>query len=100
LADLGQHEDAVRLLGAADVLRERHGHPRDTWQEMELRAAYAASERHCRDRAGTTATRAGAAPPSSPCSKGAPARRPAHLSPCGGTLPEGRATHPRQPRAI
>ncbi len=44
LADLGQHHDAVRLLGAVDALRERSGYPRSRLQEGEIHDAYAASE--------------------------------------------------------
>jgi hypothetical protein len=45
LAELGHHRDAVQLLGAADVLRERHGYPRDSWQEIEIHDALAGSEK-------------------------------------------------------
>ncbi|MGO4604655.1 ATP-binding protein [Terrabacter sp. 2YAF2] len=44
LADLGQHHDAVRLLGAVDLLRERSGYPRARLQESEIHEAYAASK--------------------------------------------------------
>ena len=44
VADLGQHHDAVRLLGAVDVLRERSGYTRSRLQESEIHDAYATSE--------------------------------------------------------
>jgi predicted ATPase len=44
LADLGQHREAVRLLGAVDVLRERSGYPRTPLQDSEIHDAYAACE--------------------------------------------------------
>jgi tetratricopeptide (TPR) repeat protein len=39
LVELGEHARAVRLLGAADTVRERLGVPRDPLQEQELAAS-------------------------------------------------------------
>jgi predicted ATPase/class 3 adenylate cyclase len=43
LAELGQYPDAIQLLGAADVMRERHGYPRHPWQSAEIEQRYASS---------------------------------------------------------
>jgi hypothetical protein len=36
LAELGQHQQAVRLLGAAEAMRERNANPRPPGQEAEI----------------------------------------------------------------
>ena len=36
LADLGEYQQAARLLGAADAMRERHSQPRPPAQEVEI----------------------------------------------------------------
>jgi tetratricopeptide (TPR) repeat protein len=41
LADLGEHDLAVRLLGAADAMRQRHVHPRSPSQETEIHEPFA-----------------------------------------------------------
>jgi hypothetical protein len=38
LADLGEHRDAVFMLGAADAMRERLDHPRSATQTAEIAA--------------------------------------------------------------
>jgi hypothetical protein len=41
LAELGDYESAVRLLGAADAMRERSSHPRAPAQQVEIEEPFA-----------------------------------------------------------
>ncbi|MEJ7708223.1 MAG: hypothetical protein WKF82_13720 [Nocardioidaceae bacterium] len=41
LAEMGDWAGAARLLGAADAMRKRHVHPRESTQEAEIEAPFA-----------------------------------------------------------
>lgn len=45
LAQLGQYQGALKLLGAADVMRERNGYLRHQWLEARIEDAYASSRK-------------------------------------------------------
>jgi predicted ATPase len=85
LAELGQYENALRLLGAADAVRERNGYLRPQWIEARMEDAYAASRRACRQRSGTITTKLAASPPSRSFSKlDTPRLRWSRMRPSGG----------------